>query len=445
MRKAGGIMLRGPLLAALLAVLPALSSADVSVPNTPAGQALRAWLDAFNSADRARVEVFTKTYAPWMNPDNTAKWRAETGGYDLLEVFANDETNVFFRVKARTTAAEEVGRLRVREAEPVAVTEFRTWRVPAGAKLDAVPLDATARDRLVERVAEVFDSSYVYPEIGQKMSAALREHEKRGEYRSMRYGIDLARKLTDDLQEISHDKHAEVRFSFFVRPPQSSTNQSEAESRRLAATNCGFEKAEHLRPNIGYVKFDMFADPAICARTASAAMNFVADSDTLILDLRDNNGGRGGMVEFIASYLFAERTHLNDIFRRPENATNESWTLPHVPGKKFIGKPVFVLASKRTFSAAEDLCYVLKNLQRATLIGEATGGGAHPIEFKRIDDQFSVVVPTGRSISPITKADWEGTGVEPDVKVPADQALDVALELAAEEISKNRSNGAVDP
>jgi retinol-binding protein 3 len=198
-----------------------------------------------------------------------------------------------------------------------------------------------------------------------------------------------------------------------------------------------------LPPNIGYVKLNMFADPDICALTASAAMTFLADSDALILDLRDNNGGKGSMVEFIASYLFAAHTHLNDIYRRPQNATQEAWTLPYVPGKKFIGKPVFVLTSKRTFSAAEDLCYALKNLQRATLIGETTGGGAHPVEFKRIDDHFAMVVPTGRSISPITKSDWEGTGVEPDVKVAAAQALDVAQKLAAEASSKSRSSVAV--
>jgi hypothetical protein len=397
-------MLKTPILAALLTLLPALSVSQVPVPNTPAGQALRAWLDAFNSA--------------------------ETGGYDLLEVFAEDETNVFFRVKARTTAAEEVGRLRVSGAEPVAVTELRTRRIAAGAKLDAAALDAKARRILVDRVAELFDRLYVYPEIGRKMSAALRRHEARGEYRSVSYGEDLASKLTDDLRVVSRDEHAEVRFSYVVQPTELPTEHPEEEARRLAAINCGFEKAEHLPPNIGYLKLNMFADPEICALTASAAMTFLADSDTLILDLRDNNGGLGGMVEFIASYLFAERTHLNDVFRRPQNVTNEAWTLPYVPGKKFIGKPVFVLTSKRTFSAAEDLCYVLKNLQRATLIGETTGGGAHPIELERIDEQFSVIVPTGRSISPITKADWEGTGVEPDVKVSAAEALETAKRLA---------------
>lgn len=350
----------GPFLAVLLAVLPTLSLADVSVPNTRAGQAFDAWLDAFNSADRARKGAFIKTYGPWIDPDDTSKWRAETGGYDLLEVYSDDKTNVFFRVKSRTTAAEEAGRLRVSEAEPVAVTELTTWHIPAGATLDAVPLDATARHRLVERVAGAFDSFYVYPEIGKKMAAALREHEKRGAYRSMRYGIDLARKLTEELQEISHDKHAEVRFSFFVRPPQPSASQAEAESWRLAANNCGFEKAEHLRPNIGYVKFDIFADTAICGHTASAAMNFVADSDALILDLRDNHGGGGGMVEFIASYLFDQRTHVDDMVNRAGSVTEEAWTSPSVPGKKFVGKPVFVLTSKQTFSAAEDLSYSLR-------------------------------------------------------------------------------------
>jgi C-terminal processing protease CtpA/Prc len=159
-------------------------------------------------------------------------------------------------------------------------------------------------------------------------------------------------------------------------------------------------------------------------------MNFLADSDALILDLRDNNGGRGGMVDFIVSYLFAERTHLSDVFRRADNVTTESWTLPYVPGRKFVDKPVYVLISKRTFSAGEALAYMLKDLKRATLIGETTVGGSGTIEFKPIDDHFLIVVPTGRVISPATKTDWAGTGVEPDVKVAADDALEEALRRA---------------
>ena len=430
------------LLAALLAVLPALSVADVSMPDTPVGHVLGAWLDAFNSDDRARVEDFHRTHAlPWP-PSDTAKWRAETGAYDLLEVYSGDKANVFFRVKARATAVEEVGWLKVSGAESEIVkTNIGTWRIPAGATVDPVPLNSARRHRLVERVAATFEHYYVYPETGSRMAAALRENEKRGEYRSMTYGISLARKLTEDLRAISHDLHAEVGFSFFLKPPQSSADQSAAESRRLAAINCGFDKAEHLRPNVGYVKVDMFADLANCARTANAAMNFVADSDALILDFRDNGGG-GGVGDVISSYLFDRPTHLGDVVDRA-GRTQEGWTSRDVPGKKFVGKPVFILTSKRTFSAAEDLSYNLQAVKRATLIGETTRGGAHMFEVKPIDDHFSVRVPVARSVSHITKTNWEGTGIEPDVKVAADQALDVALKLAAEEISKNRANGAV--
>ncbi|HEU4779866.1 MAG TPA: S41 family peptidase, partial [Steroidobacteraceae bacterium] len=187
---------------------------------------------------------------------------------------------------------------------------------------------------------------------------------------------------------------------------------------------------------------NMFGDPEICAHTAGAAMTFVADSDALILDLRDNRGGHSGMPEFIASYLFDQRTHLDDIFNRAENATKESWTLPYVPGKKFVGKPVFVLTSRQTFSAAEALSYALKNLKRATLIGETTLGGAHPTDTRPIDNHFAVRVPIARSISPITKTNWQGTGVEPDVKVAAADALDVAHRLAVEVIGKNRTSAA---
>jgi C-terminal processing protease CtpA/Prc len=148
------------------------------------------------------------------------------------------------------------------------------------------------------------------------------------------------------------------------------------------------------------------------------------------------------MVELIASYLFDEQTHLIDVFRWPEKTTQESWTLPYVPGKKFIGKPVFVLTSKQTFSAAEAFSTALKDLKRATLVGETTGGGAHLVEPKRINDHFTVIVPIGRPISRVTRGDWEGTGVEPDVKVPATEALDVAQKLAVEALNKDGARSA---
>jgi len=183
--------------------------------------------------------------------------------------------------------------------------------------------------------------------------------------------------------------------------------------------------------NVGYVKFNNFFDADMGADTVASAMNFVANTDYLIFDLRDNGGGSPGMVKLICSYLFGDKpVHLNDLYWRKGNKTEEFWTMPSVAGKKFLDKDVYVLTSNRTFSGGEEFTYNLKNLKRATIIGETTGGGAHPGGFERLSEHFGAFIPTGRAISPITKTNWEGTGVEPDIRVPRDQALKTAHLLA---------------
>ena len=179
----------------------------------------------------------------------------------------------------------------------------------------------------------------------------------------------------------------------------------------------------------------MFADPEVCGPTATAAMNFLANVDALIVDLRDNGGGDPKMVAFVSSYLFSTRTHLNDLWTRKTSSTQEYWTL-EVPGKRLGGeKPVYVLTSKRTFSGAEEFTYNLKNLKRATIVGETTGGGAHPVSGHRVDEHFMIGVPFARAINPVSKTNWEGVGVEPDVKVSAADALSTAQKLAADKLA----------
>ncbi len=140
------------------------------------------------------------------------------------------------------------------------------------------------------------------------------------------------------------------------------------------------------------------------------------------------------MVSLIASYLFDEPTHLNDLYNRKENATTQYWTLPYVPGKR-LSVPAFVLTSHETFSGAEEFTYDLKELKRATIVGETTGGGAHPTDIIRVNEHFLMAMPVERPINPVSKTDWEGKGVTPDVPVKADDALATAEKLASEKIS----------
>lgn len=195
--------------------------------------------------------------------------------------------------------------------------------------------------------------------------------------------------------------------------------------------NYGFYRVERLRANVGYLDLRGFSTAKGAEENAAAAMSLLAATDAVILDLRENGGGSTGAVRSVASYFFATSVHLTDIYYRDENETVEFWTDPSVPGKHLTTQEVYVLTSGKTWSAAEDFCYALKQLKRVTLIGERTAGGAHSGRgLTQLTPLFSAFIPVGRSISPITKSNWERVGVEPDISVPAAQALSEAHILA---------------
>ncbi len=293
-------------------------------------------------------------------------------------------------------------------------------------------IDAATRKEVIDTLLKRLNNAYVFPETAAKMEQAVRARVEKKEYDEITSAKEFARKLTEDLQAVSKDKHLRVRYSNRPLPERGQRREPSAEEREqfrldMSRINFGFEKVERLAGNVGYVDFRGFFAPELGKETVASVFNFLSNTDALIIDLRKNGGGDPEMVAQICSYLFGpEPVHLNSLYWREGNRTHEFWTSKEVAGKRYTGKDVYVLTSNRTFSGAEEFSYNLKNLKRATIVGETTGGGAHPGGVSRLHAHFGVFIPTGRAINPITKTNWEGTGVEPDVKVPADQALKVA-------------------
>ncbi len=303
---------------------------------------------------------------------------------------------------------------------------------------EGVTLDAAERKRVIDGTIANLKEYYVYPDVAQKMADALLAHEKNGDYDRMTDGQAFADLLTDQLRSVSPDFHLIVRYDRVRLPYRSGPSPEVIASYRLEMqyTNCTFRNVEMLPHNIAYLKFNSFPDPSLCQATAEAAMAKLNNANAIIFDLRSNGGGSPKMVALIATYLFDHPTHLNDMYNRAANSTQESWTLPPVPGNKLADKPAYVLTAAATYSAAEEFSYDLKMLKRATLVGESTAGGAHMARGHRIDDHFWILVPDARAINPISKTNWEGTGVEPDVKVKAADALTTAQEMAWNKLRK---------
>lgn len=306
-----------------------------------------------------------------------------------------------------------------------------------GQELPAPVLDATTRAQVVDELSKHLIKSYVFLETAKKMEADIRQRLKNKEYDQITNGAEFAKKLMQDMQAVSNDKHLRVSFSR-GKIPEKVKGAVETEEEKgdnlffQNRLNSGFEKVERLEGNIGYIALSSFMNAELGIETVAYAMSFVANTDALILDLRQSGGGDPAMVALICSYFFDNKAvHLNTIYYRGTDETIHYWTNPNVLGKKFGSeKPIYILVQNQTFSAAEEFAYDLQNLKRATVIGEKTRGGAHPGQTVRLTDHFSINIPMGRAINPITKTNWEGTGVTPDVVVPKEQALKTAYILA---------------
>jgi hypothetical protein len=297
----------------------------------------------------------------------------------------------------------------------------------------ALELDVELRTAIVNKICDALNRIYVFPDTAAAMARNLQQHLRDGDYDAEDSASAFAQHLTEDLRAVYDDRHLRVEARPGPVPAALSEDEQAERERQVARSqrhrNYGFRMVKILAGNVGYIELTDFDPPEVGGATAVAAMNFVAKADALIVDLRGNGGGEPSMVQLITSYLFDEPTQLNGIYNREMDSIQQFWTQAYVPGSRLPKVPVFVLTSEATFSASEDFCYILKTLERATIVGETTGGGAHPEDWEFFEfESFHIAlkVPYGRAVNPITGTNWEQVGVEPDIQVPADMALTIA-------------------
>jgi retinol-binding protein 3 len=304
------------------------------------------------------------------------------------------------------------------------------WISGISAQQASPAIDATTRQQVVDGAIEHMRRGYIFEDVAEKMAAALRAHVKAGAYDAITTGADFAAVLTTHLQEISKDKHLRILYNpagiAGTQPPAT----DEDRTRRAAAerrSNYGLHRVERLDGNVGYIELRGFSGSQEAGGAVAAAMNLLANTDALVFDLRRNGGGSPVTIGFISSYLFDKRVHLNDFYVRETGRRQSFHTSETVDGRRYgESKPVYILTSNRTFSAAEEFTYNLKHLKRAVIVGETTGGGAHPGGVRRITDHFGIWLPSGRAINPVTGTNWEGVGIAPDIAVDPADALRAA-------------------
>jgi hypothetical protein len=308
------------------------------------------------------------------------------------------------------------------------------YRIAGQQPPPAGSFDATLRTRVIDGAIDHMRRAYIFADVAEKMAEAVRRRASLKEYDAMTDPAEFAATLTTHLQEVSRDKHLRIVYdpAGLPQPTPEDRARALADERRR---NFGFQRVERLDGNVGYIELLGFSDSEEVTEAAVAAMNFVANTDALIFDLRRNGGGSPVTIGILSSYLFNEVVHLNDFYVRETDSRRQFFTSADVQGRRYgPDKPVFILTSSRTFSAAEEFTYNLKNLKRATIVGETTGGGAHPGGLRRITDHFGIWLPTGRAINPITKTNWEGAGIAPDIAVDSDLALRTAHLAALEKV-----------
>lgn len=431
---------------------------ETKLPDSQAGKRADALLKTVAQGDEASIRKFIgeqfseelRNSAPIEQQISIfQRWKRNLEGMEITAVKSPDPNSIEIAIKTVAGRNLQLSILFTPNA-PNLIDGLRMGQPenstpatqPSFSKPDLVSpgvVNAENRAMIIESVLLRVNEMYVFPEVAKEMENAIRARMQKKEYDNITDANAFASKLTADLQAVSRDKHLSLEYSANLsagnNPQDFTPAQREQALLNDMRSNYGFAKVEHLPGNIGYLDLRKLYHPQMAADKLTAAINLLSDTEALIIDVRKSPGGSGQMVALIMSYLMGpEPVLINTYYQRRGNTTSESWTLREVPGKRYTGKNVYVLTSGYSFSAAEELAYDVQTQKRGTVIGETTGGGANPNTYVRISQHFQLSVPIGRAINPITKTNWEGVGVKPDIEVPKELALKTAHIIALKQM-----------
>lgn len=273
----------------------------------------------------------------------------------------------------------------------------------------------------IGEVLNVVDKNYVYPEIAKSMRKYVNDKISAGHYLNVNSQQELIEKLQSDLREASKDNHLSLHLA---------QGRIDRKTHILPATKTDQEfEVDFLSENadrkeIGYIRFNKFSGDEKTKERLEAAMKLLVSTDSLIIDLRENGGGSPYLAVFLSSYFLEKDTHLWSILDQKGDPIFIANSVDQ--DIKYKGD-LCILTSEKTYSAAEAFAYTLKHLNRACIIGRATGGGAHLVQMEQVNNQIDIRISVARAYNPITKTNWEGVGVIPTINVDVSQAKAAAL------------------
>jgi len=305
-------------------------------------------------------------------------------------------------------------------------------------------LSAAYKKETIEKLTLLIQDFYIYPNVAKKTSEHLYKQYEAGYFDKCKDNETFATVLTESVQSVNKDKHMRIMSNEPYIAPQNNLEAKSAhrmgQINNYRSLNHGFKELKIMEGNVAYLDLRMFAPMERAKEIADAYMKLLSLSEAVIIDLRHNGGGNPSMVQYLCSYFFDKKLHLNSLYYREGDRTEEFWTLEEVGGKKLVDIPLFIMIGEETFSGAEEFSYNMQTQKRATLIGQTSAGAANPGGTRGINENLSVFIPTGRAINPITNTSWEGVGVQPEIRTKKEETLEQAHMLAQKAADFLRKN-----